>query len=302
MEEIADGVFIETTFEGVNVGAIITAEGVVCIDMPSYPRDARNWSNRLERLHTRGVRYLILTDYNGDRVLNTRWINAPIITHQIVSDKLSGYDRRYPQHLLDSLIQRNPLLGRELSSGPVDQAAVSFSGMMSLHVADYNLTLISNPGPTAGNIWVNWPDGGVLFTGDSVVAEIHPPLDEMCLHDWIDSLDKLTNNVHDGGTIVPGRGELGGPEMITALMSYLRHIAEVVDQHIAAGLERQDLANRVSEITLQFEAQSPIPAAAASPTPARTSAPDWIYRQVVVGLQRAYDERLLASTATIIEE
>jgi glyoxylase-like metal-dependent hydrolase (beta-lactamase superfamily II) len=300
MEEIADGVFIETAYEGVNVGAILTADGVVCIDMPSYPRDARDWSNRIERLHGRGVRYLVLTDYHGDRVLNTRWINAPIIAHQVVSDKLNGYDKRYPQNLLDSLIQRNPILGREFTSGPVDQAAVSFSGTMSLHAAGHKLTLISNPGPTPGNIWVSWPDGGILFAGDSVVTGIHPPLGEMCLHDWIDSLERLKDSIHDVGTIVPGRGDPGGLEPITALISYLRHIAEVVDQHVAAGLERQDLVGRVSEITPYFE--SPLRPPVPSLAPARTSSPDWIDRQVAIGLQRAYDELLLESKAAFIEK
>jgi hypothetical protein len=36
MEEIAEGVFVETKYEGVNVGAIVTELGVVCVDAPSY--------------------------------------------------------------------------------------------------------------------------------------------------------------------------------------------------------------------------------------------------------------------------
>ncbi|UCG23506.1 MAG: hypothetical protein JSW55_15365 [Chloroflexota bacterium] len=300
MKEIADGVFIETAYEGVNVGAILTGDGVVCIDMPSYPRDARDWTNRVERLHGRGVMYLILTDYHGDRVLNTRWMNAPIVTHQVVSDKLSGYDRRYPQQLLDSLVQRNPLLGRELTSSPVDQAAVSFSEMMTLHPAGRDLTLISAAGPTPGNIWVHWPDGGVLFIGDSLVGGTHPPLSEMCLYDWIASLERLEAGIDDVKTIVPGRGESGGQESITALMLYLRHIAEVVDQHFAAGLERRELAGRVHEVKPHFASHM----LASSPSVAsiRTPTPEWIDRQVALGLQRAYDELLTASDVPLVEK
>ncbi|HSG19115.1 MAG TPA: MBL fold metallo-hydrolase [Anaerolineae bacterium] len=299
MEEIADGVFIETGYEGVNVGAILTSDGVICIDMPSYPRDARDWTNRVERLHGRGVRYLVLTDYHGDRILNTRWMSAPIITHQVVSEKLNAYDRRYPQQLIDSLIQRNPVLGREFTSSPVVQAAVSFSGKMSLRVADRSLILISRPGPTPGNIWVSWPDSGILFTGDSIVTGVHPPLGEMCLHDWIDSLERLEAGTHDAETIVPGRGEPGDPDaMIATLVSYLWHIAELVDQHIAAGLDRQGLTGRIREITRHFESRTPSPLPSLSP--ARTSSPDWIDLQVAMGLQRAYDEFLLASSEPVV--
>ena len=288
MKEIANGVFIETAYDGVNVGAILTSDGVICIDVPSYPRDARDWVNRVGRLHGRGLRYLILTDYHGDRILNTRWMNVPIVTHQVVSDRLSGYDKRYPQPLLDSLVQRNPPLGRDLTNGPVDHAAISFGGTMSLYAGHHVISLISNPGPTAGNIWVTCRGSGILFTGDSVVSGIHPTLSEMCLQEWLVSLDGLIADDHGAKLIIPGRGEPCGVGDIDSLASYLRHIAAVVSRHVAANGSRQDLAGHVPEITSRF--------------PAYTVAPDWIDRQVSLGLQRAYDEIFAASIVPVVEE
>ena len=112
MQEIANGIFIETEYEGVNVGAIVTSEGLVCIDTPSYPRDARDWIMGLERLHAKPIRFLILTDAHGDRILNTRWFNASIIAQQAVAEKLLGYEKRYPQSFIESLSQRDPKHGR----------------------------------------------------------------------------------------------------------------------------------------------------------------------------------------------
>ena len=288
MKEIANGVFIETAYDGVNVGAILTGDGVICIDVPSYPQDARDWVSRIARLHGRGLRYLILTDYHGDRILNTRWVNAPIITHQVVSDRLSGYDRRYPQQLLDSLVQRNPQLGRDLTNGPVDHAAISFGGTMSLYVDQHSISLLSNPGPTAGNIWVSCPGSKILFTGDSVVSGFHPPLSEMCLQEWLASLDNLIAGDREVSLIVPGRGEPCGLDDINSLVSYLRHIEAVVTQYVAGHGSRQDLAILAPEIASRF--------------PAYTVAPDWIDRQVSLGLQRAYDEILAASDLPVVEE
>jgi len=37
MKEIAPGVFIETNYALVTVGAILTSKGWVCIDTPPYP-------------------------------------------------------------------------------------------------------------------------------------------------------------------------------------------------------------------------------------------------------------------------
>jgi len=185
MQEIASGVFVEAAYEGVTVAAILTDDGVICIDIPSYPRDARDWINRIGRLHGRGVRYLILTDYHGDRVLNTRWLGVPIIASQATADRLASYDRRYPQRMLESLTQRNPLLGRDLVSGPVDQVAISFSTEVSLHCGGQVVHLLCRPGPSAGAIWVHCPKADILFTGDSVVSGTHPPLRELMLEQWL---------------------------------------------------------------------------------------------------------------------
>jgi glyoxylase-like metal-dependent hydrolase (beta-lactamase superfamily II) len=288
MKEISNGVFIETAYDGVNVGAILTGEGVICIDVPSYPQDARDWVNRVGRLHGRGLRYLILTDCHGDRILNTRWMNVPIITQQMVSDRLGSYDKRYPQQLLDSLAQRNPSLGRDLTNSPVDHAAISFDGEVSLYAGQHDLSLTSNPGPTAGNIWITCPGAGILFTGDSVVSGFHPPLGEMCLREWLASLDSLMAGDYDARLIVPGRGEPCGLADVDALASYLRHIETVVSQYIVQHDDRQDLDTLVPEIASQF--------------PAIAVAPDWINRQVRLGLQRAYDELLAASDLSLIEK
>lgn len=287
MEEIANGIFVETAYEGVNVGAIVTNDGVVCIDVPSYPRDAREWAHRVDRLHGRGLRYLILTDFHGDRILNTRWMNAPIIAHQSTSERLVSYDRRYPQQLLESLVLRNPMLGRDLTNAPVDQVAISFDGTISLNNSDRVMTLCSRPGPTPGTIWVSLPESGILFAGDSVVSGVHPPLSEMCLQKWQESLARLYTNDFDVQLIVPGRGDLCGPAEIEPLLGFLERISSVVGQHIAAERSRQALADHVDEFSGYF--------------PSLTTAPEWADQQISLGLQRAYDE-LIASARTKEEE
>jgi glyoxylase-like metal-dependent hydrolase (beta-lactamase superfamily II) len=215
-------------------------------------------------------------------------MNVPIIAHEVTGDRLSSYDKRYPQHVLDSLIQRNPQLGRDLTNGPVDRAAVSFLGHMSLCAGQHNIVLISNPGPTAGNIWVSSPDSGILFTGDSVVSGFHPPLSEMCLREWLASLDHLIDGNYGARLIVPGRGDLCGIDDLVPLASYLQHIEAVVSQYVAENGDRRDLGGLAPEI--------------ASRIPSYSVAPEWIDRQVNAGLKRAFDEILADSTAPIVEE
>lgn len=286
MQEIASGVFIETAYEGVNVAAILTDEGIIAVDAPSYPRDAHDWVNRINRLHGRGVRYLLLTDHHGDRILNTRWFGVPIIASQATAKQLENYDRRYPQPLLESLSQRNPQLGRELTSGPVDRVAVSFAGDITLHNGRGRINLSHKPGPNAGSAWVHWPESGILFTGDSVVSGTHPPLSELLLEPWLASLQILESDQPDAMLIVPGRGEPCGPEAASSLIAYLQFISSIVEQHIAAGGARQELAGRAPEILDYY----PIPEFDA----------DWYQREIVLGLQRVYDQLTAPKAAPVV--
>jgi len=286
MQEISSGVFFESHYEGVNVLAILTDEGVICVDVPSYPRDARDWVSKVGRLHGRGVRYLILSDYHGDRILNCRWLTVPIICSQPTADRLGAYDKRYPQSLLESLSQRNPPLGRELASGPVDQAAVSFTGKMTFHLGRRTINLEHRPGPNAGSIWLSWPDADIVVTGDSVVSASHPPLGEALLDQWLESLKALLSREYATSLIVPGRGELCGPETVLQMIDYLESVEVMVSQHIAEGRSRQELSRQIPEIAALF---------------ASVDATEWTEREIGLGLRRVYDQMLAASSVSVGE-
>lgn len=275
MEELANGIFVETEYDGVNVGAIMDRQGFVCVDVPSYPRDARDWNNRLERRHPRGARFIVLTDSNGDRILNTRLFRAPILTQQFTAEKLFSFDRRYPQGLLDSLIQRNPGAGRELTHSPVDRPSLSFDNGMTIITEEREIRLIHVPGPTPGNAWLYIPDAGVLFTGDSVVADGIPPMTEMCLTDWMESLQTFSMSFERTVTVVPGRGPIGGQVIVDQLAGYFQDMQRQLKTYIEAGSSRDELAELVDEFLPPYLSTRQINS--------------WQRYQLVIGLQRAYD-------------
>lgn len=63
MEKISDNVYVETGFEGCNVGFVVTGEGVVMIDTPQIPTDAIDWRDEIKKYGP--VRYLINTEPLG---------------------------------------------------------------------------------------------------------------------------------------------------------------------------------------------------------------------------------------------
>ena len=276
MKEIGDGIFVETGFDGVNVGAILTREGIVCIDAPSYPRDARDWVIQLERVHARPIRLLILTDCHGDRILNTRWFHAPILSHRTVAEQLYSYEKRYPQYLIDSLHRRNPAGGRDLPYNPVQRPSLSYTNSLSLLLPPYSIELCHRPGPTPANTWITIPEEGILFVGDSVVSGTLPPSAEMCWHDWMASLEHLQSNEGTYEVLVPGRGDIGNVSAIEDMITYLLTIEKTVLNHAEQRNSPADLTNKAHDIIAGI--------------PTNTLPVDWMANEITRGLERAYEQ------------
>lgn len=276
MEKIAEGIYVSTEYGGVNVGAIVSERGVLCIDVPSYPADARNWANRVNQLSARSVRCVILTDAQGDRILNTRWLNGPLIMQQAAAETLSGYEKRFPSSLIESLTIRNQHAGKELSATPVDRPSLSFSREMTLFADDRPIKVMSMPGPSYGSAWVYVPDAGILFAGDSVIVNQHPHWSEPTTKSWLENLASLQGPHPLAEVIVPGRGPLSSPGAVEGVSDYLVKVRSEVGKLIETGVTKDQVARRAALLMNEF--------------PVDELPYDWVYRQVGRSLVALYDE------------
>lgn len=280
MQNLAKDIFLETSYEGINVGAVVTNTGIICIDSPSYARDARDWAARLHRLSPYPIQQVILTDAHGDRVLHTRWLNAAIVAQRDAADVLNSYEKRYPQSIIDSLITRNPNRTRELNNGPVERPSMSFSDEILYYKSGHEINLIGAPGPSRGNSWVGLPRAGVLFAGDSLVVGQHPQLRAPVSAEWIANLKKLAS-LKKYHTIVPGRGDIASLADIEGCIDYLQEMRDQVadilkDQRPIAQLERL-----VPHFLKRFPTQS-LPL-------------EWVKQQIRTSLNHVVDEHVLSS-------
>lgn len=281
MEEVAKQVYIETAYDGVNVGALVTPTGVLCVDVPSYARDARDWAARMHRLSPYPVQQIVLTDSHGDRILNTRWLNAPIAMHSEAAKVLRSFDKRFPQHLLESLSARNPHRGRELSTGPVEHATTNFSGEIVMFRHGQQIVMKAAPGPLKGSAWVILPDRGVLFAGDTLVVDTHPIVGNRTSEAWLTTLAELRKMVKSH-TVLTGRGPVlfaGSAEStraIDAVENYLRDMRARIEAHVEAGRSREAIVTYIPEFFGRF--------------PLQTLPADWVRQQIKLSLGNVYDE------------
>lgn len=283
MEEIAPGVHVETGYEGVNVAAVVTDRGLICIDTPSHARDARHWSAQLDRLHPRPPRFLVLTDFRPERSLNAGWLGAPIIAHQSAAERVAGQERRWQPSHFEPAAFRTPGDDKDVG-GLLERPAVCFSETVILADGARQLEVRHMPGPTAASCWAYLPAEGVLFAGDSVNWGTPLPLAEMCCGAWIESLQRLTAGEPDVQALIPGRGAIASPEAAGPPLAFLEALRAAVQSHLAAALPRDQLGQLFAALAAELR-------------PAAETA-DWWQRQVRFGLERAYDELALGELQT----
>ncbi len=228
MHKLASGIYAETSFKGVNVGAVVAPDGIVCIDTPTNPADCRKWRLKLGQLGGPRVRYVINTDHQRDRVLGNQWFEAPVIAHEFVGERLRAYPEAF---------RSEPGPASDDGTGSVSFAGVhivppqlTFSEALTLVKGGYEIHLLHRPGSNPGAVWVHIPEASVLFTGDALISGAVPYLGEADLDAWIDQLSAIRTRRFPADVVVPGRGALTDKAGVKDMIDFLRDARRKVKQ------------------------------------------------------------------------
>jgi cyclase len=276
VRELAPGVYIETGFRRVNVGAILTDAGFVLIDTPPYPDDARTWREMLAAESDKPVLAIVNTDCHVDRIVGNGWFDAQVIVaHEETIARLENLPSSFMDSAIDSLAhdmaERSHFVGIRLRI-----PTVGFTYRMHLRYGGYSIPLLAMPGPTAGNLWVHLPEHRIVFVGDSVVADQHPYISSPSTKYWLESLTILRRSRFAADWIVPGRGPLVDKDATGPISEYLRLARRRVQSLYRAGRPRADTSTLVPELLDLF--------------PYDDDDPEQIQRRIKAGLDRIYEE------------
>jgi cyclase len=280
MQRIAPTVYIETIYPGVNVGAIATDKGVVCIDTPSRPRDAQDWLDRIRRTIGEPIQYLILTDHQADRVFCASMFHSRGVAQIETQRALQTQTTRFSTPVLETMVARHGLSRKELNGMPVIRPQISFLEQATLQLGSHRIDLLHVPSATPGTTWVYVHPGRVLFVGDTLVIDQHPPLAEAETSNWLSALAHLQQDELLAEIIIPGRGPRPGKEAIQALTTFIETARERVCALYRAGRPRAETTSLVPDLAALFP----------PPAPGTESVIEWLQRQLKAGLDHLYDE------------
>lgn len=244
MIQVADGILCETEWEGANVSAVSTGEGVVLIDSPMLPRDARAWKDTLARSLDESVAFLINTDYHFDHMMTDCLLCDRIIAHLLAEPAFAAQDAEVFVQMVDAFF---PDIDAQSRSEVRELRSVSpfitFSDTLVLNMGSRRMEMMHVGGHTPATSIIHLPEDGILFTGDVHVHERHPFPGDGNLLEWIEVLGRIERM--DVTTIVPGHGSVCGLDSVARLRAYFEEMKGRVLELAGQGCDREEVEERV---------------------------------------------------------
>ncbi len=236
MQEIQRGIFIENSYPGVTLGALIFSHGTILIDAPLRAEDSRAWRGVLAGQGSSMNRVLVNLDSHPDRTLGARAMECTIIAHQKTAQVFRSRPSVFKGQNTESGAEwetYNDAVGTRWATPDI-----TFNQRIYLHWGPPDVLLEHHPGPTAGSIWGIIPSAHIIFVGDSVIANQPPFLANADIPAWLESLELLMSTFKDF-TFVSGRGGIVAYEAVCSQHQMLKSILK--------GLEKFAKRNAASE-------------------------------------------------------
>ena len=244
LRELASGVYVETEYEGGNVGLILTDHGALLVDVPMLPTEARQWQWRLTQLGVKELYGLVNTDYHPEHVLgNGVFVPTRIIGHEFSTRPLARYKPAVLEQVSATYRDKDPQLAQEIMDLEIYGPELCVEDRLTLYLGDRTIEILHLDGHTSASLGVYLPQERVLFAGDNLVNNEHPVMVHANSLAWLDSLARLQQMEID--LLVPGSGAVCGKEVIAPLEGYIRDMRERVTEQYQKGASRREAVDKV---------------------------------------------------------
>jgi cyclase len=238
MTKIADNVHVGTNFRGCNSSFVVTGEGVVVIDTPPVPAEAKKWRDEARR-HGE-IRYVINGEPHNDHVAGNCWFGGQVVAHEGARQVMLAARKADLEAMLQWMAPDALPLDKDFRWRPPD---ITFTQELTLYLGDHTFRLINLPGHTPFEAAVYVPKERVVFTSDNVVEGM--PIMFQCLPDaWLDSLKRLQQL--DVDTVVPGHGNVGDKRYLQVMYDNVKYCVETVKTAVDKGWSLEEVQARVT--------------------------------------------------------
>jgi cyclase len=237
MQKITANVYVETGFRGCNTSFVVTAEGVVVIDTPMVPAEAKQWAAEAAKYGP--VRYVINGEPHPDHVFGNCYFGGTVVGHEGTRAVILGTTMDSFTQMLKGMAPDSPPPGNDFKFRPPE---ITLTEGLTLYLGKHTFQLIALPGHSPYQVTVYVPEERVVFTSDNVVTGT--PFFFQALPDaWLETLDRLQEL--DVDKVVPGHGEVQDksylPQMKKNIQTWLSTVAGAIEKGMTLAEAQEKL-------------------------------------------------------------
>lgn len=222
MKKIKAGIFMESGYAGVTVGALLLERGTVLIDAPLKPEDGRSWLAALNKAGADSRRLLVNLDSHPDRTLGAQTLESQVMAQDQAVKQFRRRAAIFKALKQETGAEWENLTG--LSGLRWVTPRVVYSDHGQIRMGDQEIVVEHHPGPSPGASWLLLPEAKVVFIGDLVAVKQAPFLSLADIDNWVDSIDLLRTKRFRGYKLVSGRSGIVKPKDLRDQRAFLRDV------------------------------------------------------------------------------
>jgi cyclase len=239
MDKITNHIYAGFKFRGCNSGLIVTSEGIVMIDTPMVPSEAKNWLQEVKKLGE--LKYIINNEPHNDHVAGNCWLGATLIAHEGTREAIKHNQKAALEGQMGWMAPDAVPLPADWHYRLPD---ITFSDELTLHLGKHTIKIISVPGHTPSETAVIVPEEKVVFVSDNVMPMGMPIFIDAVPDKWLVSLKKF--QTLDVEKVIPGHGPVCGKEVFQAVYDNVKYVTDKTKEAIAKGISLKEIQEKLT--------------------------------------------------------
>ena len=238
MEKITDNVYAGMKFRGCNSGFVVTSDGVVIIDTPMVPSEAKNWREEVSKFGE--IKYVINNEPHNDHVAGNCWMGGTLIAHEGTREAIKHNNKEALEGQMGWMAPDAVPLPKDFRYRLPD---ITFYGDITIYLGKHTFNIMSVPGHTPSETAVFVPEERVVFVSDNVIMGM-PIMINVVPDAWLKSLKKL--QTLDVDKIIPGHGLVFGKEQLQIVYDNLQFCIDTVSAAMAKGWTLKEIQEKIT--------------------------------------------------------
>jgi len=213
-----------------NAGAIILNNFIIVIDTLMYPRQAKEFKEKLEKKYALPVKYLFITHYHADHLFGVAPFKDVEIfgSSTLIENIKKRKEKDWTKEAFNEWKKEEPELAELIDEIEIIIPTNGFENKRVINDNGLNVEFYHSGGHTGCSSYAYFSEEKVLFSGDLISAGFWPFISDPTedFEGWISSFEHMLNL--DIKAVIPGHGPVVGKEYIKEQLAFMKNLRKNV--------------------------------------------------------------------------